>query len=144
MNVSSWGHSRAKRVDWDALRRPTSTVSGFPEYCVSKLCNVLFTKELARGRAGAGVHSYSLHPGFIASDIWRGVPWGVRHVIKLFLSTNDEGARTQIWCATAPEIADQDGRYYDACREKKPSRLAEDAALARSLWERSEEWVAGW
>jgi retinol dehydrogenase-12 len=142
VNVSSRGHYRAPGIDWEAQRRPTATATAFPEYCVSKLCNVLFTRELARGRAGDGVHSYALHPGGVATDVWREVPWGIRHVMKLFLLSNEEGARTQLWCATSPEVADHDGRYYDDRKEKKPSRLADDPQLARTLWEKSEAWTA--
>jgi NAD(P)-dependent dehydrogenase (short-subunit alcohol dehydrogenase family) len=142
VNVASSGHYRAPGIDWAALRKPTASISGFPEYCVSKLCNVLFTKELAHGRAGAGVHSYALHPGQVASDVWRAVPWGIRHILKLSMLSNEQGARTQLYCATSPEVADHDGRYYDSCREKRPSALAEDPELARLLWTKSEEWVA--
>jgi NAD(P)-dependent dehydrogenase (short-subunit alcohol dehydrogenase family) len=142
VNVASRGHYRATGIDWDALRRPAATATAFPEYCVSKLCNVLFTKELARGRAGEGVRSYALHPGAVASDIWREVPWGLRHLLTLFMLTNEQGARTQIWCASSPEVEGHDGRYYDSCREKQPSKLAEDPELARTLWEKSEAWVA--
>lgn len=143
VNVASQGHYRVKSIDWAALRRPSATATAFPEYCVSKLCNVLFTKELARGQAGEGVRSYSLHPGAVASDVWREVPWGLRHVMKLLMLTNEQGARTQLWCATSPEVADHDGRYYDSCREKRPSDLADDPELAKTLWAKSEEWVAG-
>jgi retinol dehydrogenase-12 len=142
VNVASEGHYKAPGIDWAALRKPTATSTGFPEYCVSKLCNVLFTKELARGKAGQGVHSYSLHPGAVASDVWRAVPWGIRHIMKLFMLSNEQGARTSIWCATSPDLAEQDGRYYDSCREKPPNPLADDAELARTLWEKSAEWTA--
>jgi dehydrogenase/reductase SDR family protein 13 len=142
VNVASAGHYRAPGIDWEAQRRPTATTTGFPEYCVSKLANVLFTRELARGKAGPGVHSYSLHPGGVATDVWREVPWGIRHVMKLFMLTDEQGARTQLWCATSPDVAAQDGLYYDRCKVKQPSALAEDAALARTLWEKSEAWVA--
>lgn len=141
VNVSSRSHYRAKGIDFEALRKPTAHVTGMPEYEVSKLCNVLFTKELARDRAGAGVHSYALHPGVIASDVWREVPRIVRPLVKLFMLSNEEGARTSLWCATSPDVADHDGRYYDKCAEKRPSRLADDAALARTLWEKSLAWT---
>ncbi len=94
VNVSSVAHYQAKGIDWEALRRPTVTRTGLREYSVSKLCNVLFTKELARGRAGAGVHSYALHPGAVASDVWREVPPPFRWLIKLFMLSNEEGAQT--------------------------------------------------
>jgi retinol dehydrogenase 12 len=142
VNVSSDSHYQAKALDFEALRGPTRHTTAMPEYAVSKLCNVLFTKELARGKAGDGVHSYALHPGGVASDVWRSVPWPVRPLITMFLKTNEEGAQTSLYCATSPDVAAHDGRYYsDAQREKRPSRLADDEALARTLWEKSAAWV---
>ena len=62
VNVASKAHYRAKSIDWDAVRRPTASVTGLPEYQVSKLANVLFTAELARRSRGAGVHSRLWRP----------------------------------------------------------------------------------
>ena len=90
VNVSSKSHYRAKGIEWDAIRKPTPSVTGMPEYEVSKLANVLFTKELARGRAGEGVTSYALHPGVVASDVWRRIPWPFRSIMKAFMITNEE------------------------------------------------------
>jgi NAD(P)-dependent dehydrogenase (short-subunit alcohol dehydrogenase family) len=146
VNVSSKAHYRADGIDWDALRRPTATTTGLHEYQVSKLCNVLHAKELARRLEGRGVRTvrtYALHPGVIASDVWRRVPWPIRPVMKAFMKSSEEGAATSIHCATAPELADHTGRYYDDCAEKAPSALADDAALAAELWERSVEWTRG-
>ncbi len=139
--VASDAHFRAKGIDWDALREPTKTLTGFPEYSVSKLCNVLFVKELARGRAGEGVHSYAVHPGVVASDVWRQVPWPFRSIIKMFMKTTEEGAKTSLYCATSPDVADHDGRYYEDCKEVPCSTLADNAELAKTLWQKSEEWV---
>lgn len=142
VNVASRAHYQAKGIDWDALRKPASTLAGLPEYAVSKLCNVLFTRELARRLEGSGVTTYALHPGVIASDIWREVPSLVRPLIKLFMRSSEEGARTSLKCATAPELASSTGRYYDENGvEREPSRLARDEALAAELWARSEAWV---
>ena len=141
VNVASQSHYQAKGIDFTALQKPTRTVTGMPEYAVSKLANVLFTSELARRLGPAGVHSYALHPGVVASDIWRRIPWGLRSLAKLFMITNEEGAKTSLYCATSPEVAEHNGRYYDKCREKKPSRLSGDAELARQLWEKSVQWV---
>lgn len=141
--VSSQGHYRPRRIDFDAFRKPTATTTGLAEYNVSKLCNVLHVKELARRLGGTGVTAYSLHPGVIASDVWREVPWPARSLIKLFMRSNEEGAETSIYCATAPELAEHSGGYYDGCREKRPSRLADDEALAKELWTRSAEWTSG-
>ncbi|MFT3766658.1 MAG: SDR family oxidoreductase [Minicystis sp.] len=141
VNVSSKAHYEAKGIDWDALRKPTKTITALREYEVSKLCNVLFTKELARGRAGEGVKSYSLHPGVVASDIWRKIPWPIRPLLLKRMITVEQGAETSLYCATSSEVADHDGRYYDECREKKPNPLADDAGLAKELWEKSEAWA---
>lgn len=141
VNVASTGHYRARGIDWDAVRRPTVTRTAFDEYCVSKLANVLHAQELARRLAGTGVTTYSLHPGAIASDVWREVPPGLRHVMKLFMKSAEDGARTSLHCAASPDVAGETGRYYDGCREKRPSKVA-TPELAAELWARSEAWVA--
>jgi retinol dehydrogenase-12 len=142
VNVSSIAHRDATGIDWDALQKPTRTITSVHEYQVSKLCNVLFTRELARGKAGKGVHSYALHPGVIASDIWRRIPWPIRPLMLRKMKSVVEGAATSLYCATSPEVHGHDGRYYDECREKTPSHLADDVALAKTLWEKSEAWTA--
>jgi retinol dehydrogenase-12 len=128
-------------IDWAALRERTRTVTGLAEYSVSKLCNILFTKELARGKAGEGVHAYALHPGVIASDAWRQIPQPFRWFMKLGMLSSEDGAKTTLFCATSPEVAGDNGLYYDACKTKAPSKYAQDPELARKLWQQSEEWV---
>jgi NAD(P)-dependent dehydrogenase (short-subunit alcohol dehydrogenase family) len=109
---------------------------------VSKLANVLFTVELARRLDGEHVHSYALHPGRVASDVWRRVPWPFRGLLKLFMISNEQGAATTLHCALSEQAASETGRYYDDCRLKEPSAVSQDPALAKELWSRSEEWVA--
>ncbi|HKD89511.1 MAG TPA: SDR family oxidoreductase, partial [Streptosporangiaceae bacterium] len=137
VNVASDAHYAAKGINFDQLRRPARGITGMKEYAVSKLCNVLFTQELARRLAGAGVTSYSLHPGVVASDIWRRVPWPVRPLLTRRMLTIDQGAQTSLYCATSPELADVSGRYYDNCAEREPNPVA-TAELAGQLWQRSE------
>jgi hypothetical protein len=55
--------------------------------------------------------------------------------------TVDEGARTSLYCATAPELAGVSGRYYEDCAEREPSPVATPDLGAR-LWQRSEEWTS--
>lgn len=140
--VSSEAHYTAKGIDFDALRRRTKSLTGLPEYAVAKLCNVLHAQELARREAttGAGVTTYVLHPGVIASDIWRRVPWPARQLMTRRMLTTDQGARTSLYCATAPELAQTTGRFYDNCQEKEPSQLATPDLAAR-LWTHSEDWT---
>ena len=75
VNVASTMHYQAKGIDWDAVRRPAASRVGMKEYSESKLANVLHAQELARRLAGTNVTTYSLHPGVIASDVYRQVPW---------------------------------------------------------------------
>jgi NAD(P)-dependent dehydrogenase (short-subunit alcohol dehydrogenase family) len=139
--VASEAHYRVRTIDWDTLRKPTASTTGFAEYSVSKLCNVLHGAELARRLEGSKVTTYSLHPGVVATDVWRNVPSPIAWIIKRFMLTAEEGARTQLRCATAAELASETGLYYDKERPREPSRLAKDPALARALWEKSSEWV---
>jgi NAD(P)-dependent dehydrogenase (short-subunit alcohol dehydrogenase family) len=140
VNVSSIGHYRAPGIDYEAVRRPTKSITGMPEYCVSKLGNVLHAQELARRLDGSGVTSYSLHPGAVASDVWRRVPWPVRPLIKRRMLSTEEGAATSLYCATSPDVATDSGHYYDDCRLTEPSPLA-TPKLAAELWDRSCGWV---
>ena len=141
--VASAAHYRARHLDWDALRRPTRTWTAWPEYQVSKLCNVLFARELARRTRAANVSVYAVHPGVIASDLWRRLPWPIRPIVTARMRTVEEGARSTLTCATDPALAGESGRYYGADGSpKEPSTLALDDGLARELWRRSEEWAA--
>ena len=140
VNVASVAHYNAPGIDWDAVRRPTRSFTGMREYSVSKLANVLHAQELARRLEGSGVTTYALHPGTIASDIWRRVPWPLRPLMKRRMATPEQGARTPVYCATSDEVASDSGRYYDDCRLKEPAAGA-TAALAAELWRRSVEWT---
>jgi retinol dehydrogenase 12 len=139
--VASDEHFKAKGIDFEALRRPTSTYTGLPEYAVSKLCNVLFAQELARRLEGSGVSSYALHPGVIASDIYRRLPRPLEALAKLFMKSPTEGARTSMYCATDPAVATESGRYYEKCAPRVASPVA-TPELAAELWARSEAWTA--
>jgi len=141
VTVASKSHYQAKGIDFDAVRRPTRSMTGLSEYAVSKLANVLFSQELARRLAERGIHTYALHPGVIASEIWRNVPWPIRPVMTRFMKSPEEGARTSVYCASSPEVADDTGCYYTDCAVMEPSAAA-TPELAAELWSRSEEWVA--
>lgn len=144
VNVASVAHERIKTFDWTWIdRRTTGAPSGFAMYAASKLMNILHARELARRLAGTRVTTYALHPGAVASQIWRSLPWLVRRTMMLFMRSNEKGARTQVWCATAPELATSSGRYYYDCREARGTALSRDETLAAELYERTERAIAG-
>ncbi|HEY5147227.1 MAG TPA: SDR family oxidoreductase [Polyangiaceae bacterium] len=143
VTVASKAHADARGIPpWEALRRRTRSITGLKEYEVSKLANVLFSASLARRLGGTGVTTYSLHPGVVATDVWRAVPWPVRGLIKRGMISPEEGAKTSLYCATSAETAHQTGLYYDACAVKEPSAVAQDTAVADELWRQSEAAVA--
>lgn len=142
VTVASQAHFRATGLDWDALRQTTRTRTALDEYSNAKLANVLFSAELGRRLAGSGVSTYALHPGVVASDVWRAVPWPIRPLMKLGMISTEKGAATTLHCAMSPEVTGDSGLYYDKCRPRTPSALGRDASLAAQLWQHSARWVA--
>lgn len=141
ITVASRAHTRVNGIDWDALRQPTVTTTGWREYCVSKLANVLFSAELGRRLQGSGVSTYALHPGLIASDIWRRIPQPLRALGGLFMISNEEGAKTTLHCATSEAAKEESALYYNRCQAISPSGAGQDMKLAGELWRRSEDWA---
>jgi NAD(P)-dependent dehydrogenase (short-subunit alcohol dehydrogenase family) len=140
VNVASDAH-RFGRLDLDDLQNERR-YGAMRVYGQSKSANILFTQELARRIAGSGVTANALHPGGIRSNLGRSegrVLEVVRKLVGLFLKTPEEGARTSLWLASAPEVEGVSGRYFAKCRERKPAAHASDPETARRLWERSEE-----
>ena len=140
-DAASQVHYSAPGIDFEKLRRPARGLTGMREYAVSKLANVLFSAELGHRLDGTGITTYALHPGVVASGMWRRVPWPVRPLITRRMLTPAQGAATSLYCATAPELAAVSGRYYDTCAERAPSGVA-TPELRRALWEHSQTWTS--
>lgn len=140
VNVASAIHPRG-RIVWDDLMAEKRYAS-FDVYATSKLCNVMFTYELARRLAGANVTANCLHPGVIGSGFGhnnRGwLKLGVT-LVRPFLWTPEKGARTSIALASAPAHEGVTGKYFDEHGRERPSaRASYDEAAQRRLWEVSE------
>ena len=136
VSVASEAH-RGARLDFADLQSSKS-YSGWRAYRRSKLCNILFTRELAQRLAGSGVTANCVHPGFCATNIGNNTStWfrrGVRLAKRLFAIPPERGARTLIYAAAAPELADVSGRYFIDCRAATPSQEAQDGETAKRLW----------
>lgn len=140
--VASAAHYNARGIDLEAVRGRTRSLTGWEEYCVSKLANVLFVRELERRVGGSGAHAFAVHPGVVGTQLWRRLPSPIAAALRLFMKSERDGAKPTVYCATAPDLETRGGRYFDEdCSERKPSRPARDDELARRLWERSVEWT---
>ncbi len=137
INTASAAHRRAT-LDFDDLQS-SRNYRGFMVYSRSKLCNILYTRELARRSAGTGLAANCLHPGFVATrfaDASGGLfSWVVRASKKVFAISVEKGAETLIYLASSPEVATVSGAYFHECRPATPTRAAQDDAAARRLWE---------
>ncbi len=135
VTVTSTLH-RKGMLDFDSFRG-AARYSAQAAYNQSKLANVLFAVELAERLRGSGVTSNCLHPGAVATDITRGLPWLVRKAIGLLFISPEKGARTTIMLSSDPALAEVTGAYYDQCKPADCSVHAQDAALRARLWEAS-------
>jgi len=139
VNTSSGIHKRA-RLDLDDLQCSRG-YDGVTAYERSKLCNVLFTRELARRLTGTGVTANSFHPGLVASRFGNrsnGLFTPLFFVIKTVFGLSAEaGARTLVYLASSPEVGSVSGKYFENCTEVLPGRWAEDDEAAARLWRES-------
>jgi NAD(P)-dependent dehydrogenase (short-subunit alcohol dehydrogenase family) len=111
-------------------------------YSTSKLCNVLFTRELAKRETE--ITATCFHPGLVRTG-W-GKNDGLLYRIGLtaispFMRSPERGARSLVWLALSDEAAGLDGVYVQDEKVHAPSAAARDDMLAAALWERSEELV---
>lgn len=136
VNTASAIHKRA-RLDLDDLQC-LRAYDGVTAYERSKLCNVLFTRELARRLAGTRVTANSFHPGLVASRFGNrsgGLVAPLYFAIKAVFGTSAEsGARTAVYLASSSEVTSISGQYFEKCREVLPGRQAEDDEAATRLW----------
>ena len=137
VNVASAAHLRAT-LDFDDLQCAKG-YTGWLAYQRSKLCNILFTRELARRLASTGVTANCLHPGFVATrfgdnngGLFR---FGIGLAKRFSAISVERGAETPVYVASSPEVETITGRYFAECRERAPSAAAQDDAAAARLWQ---------
>lgn len=143
VNVSSDAHRRGS-INFDDLQHEKS-YSGFPVYSDSKLANVLFTYELARRLNGSSVTTNALHPGFVNTNFgstMSSIPaFFIGIISRLFAISPEKGAETITYLAASPEVEGVTGKYFVKNKATRSSSESYDEAVAKRLWEVSEQLV---
>ena len=143
INVSSTSHGSPGKFRLEDLPKPGND-RGYRAYGRSKLCNILFTYELARRLEGAKVTVNALHPGLVRTNIARnnGI---LGRVVNAFIGArgvnSGRGAETLVHLASSPDVEGVTGKYFVDCRAVPSSALSYDANLAAGLWELSEKLI---
>ena len=138
VSTASAAHQGA-RLDFDDLQLAKS-FGPMKAYGRSKLCNILFTRELARRLLGAGATANCLHPGFVATRIGDESGGSISRfagLAKLFALSPEMGADTIVYLASSPAVAETTGEYFYKRQPIAPSPAAQDDRVASLLWERS-------
>lgn len=139
VTVSSEAHRIAKLdlTDLNAERR----YSGLGAYSISKLANIMFTRELATRLKGSNITANALHPGAVASGFGNNTDgWfaGLFRLMKPFLLSSEQGAETSIYLSLSPEVAQISGQYFVRKKQRSPAAIANSAQHCKDLWQASQ------
>ncbi len=130
---------KAGRLDLEDLQSARG-YSAMKVYSTSKLCNVLFTRELAR--RAPELRANCFHPGVVRTGFGKN-EGGIWKLLTTaagpFFRAPERGARSLVWLALSEQAASLTGEYVQDEQVLAPSPQAQDAALAQALWDRSEE-----
>lgn len=141
INVSSDAH-RFANLTFKNLQYQNGGYAGWKAYCRSKLCNILFTRELSRRLGDRSTVTNALHPGTVASGFGNGVSGIGGRLMRLarpFMISEEKGAETSIYLATSGEGYTVNGKYFKNKKIVEPSKEARSDYNAKRLWEISEE-----
>lgn len=145
--LSSSAHSMAPKVgiEFDNLSGDKN-YAAWKAYGQSKIANLFFAKELAARFKGTKKLAFAVHPGVIQTNLGRHMP-SIANVVfglvgPIFLKSIPQGAATQCYVAISPNVVENNGEYFADVNVKKPIAIAEDATIAKKLWEVSEGIVA--
>jgi retinol dehydrogenase-12 len=146
VNVVSMLHKKGSNSEFFNPSRPYNS---WEAYGQSKLGVVHFTTEFQKRFSNDGIQAFCLHPGSVYTNIagkgLAGHPFieAIRNSLApvegFFMKTPEEGAQTQVLCATAPDS--QGGKYYRDCKVAKAAIDTNDRDIAKKLWEQTIEWM---
>jgi len=137
VNVGASAHQFARRVNFDDLQGQRK-YSAWGAYGQSKLCNLLFTYELARRLDGTGVTVNALHPGVVATNF--GMSGGglmplFNRLMSIAMLRPERGAQTVLYLAASPEVEGVSGKYFVNQKAVRSSKASYDQSAADRLWQ---------
>jgi len=142
VNVSSNAHKK-QLLNFDDLQS-VRRYNGLKAYGRSKLANILFTYELDRRLEATAINVNALHPGLVSTNIGNNNGWLVSKIWSYITRnglTPEQGARTNIFLASAPEVEGVNGKYFVSEKAVPSSDASYDLESARHLWEISKQMV---
>jgi NAD(P)-dependent dehydrogenase (short-subunit alcohol dehydrogenase family) len=111
-------------------------------YCTGKLANVLFARTLADRLGGEGIVAHAVHPGAVDSNFFSHAPADTQERSRgLDKATEEEGADTLVWLASAEEGAATNGGYWYRRKPRTPNPVVEDRAVRDRFWSESKALV---
>ncbi|RWS23014.1 retinol dehydrogenase 12-like protein [Leptotrombidium deliense] len=142
--ITGGNNGLGKETAIDLAKRAIKTIS------LSKLANIVFTKELSRRLNGTNVCTYCCHPGIIPTNLFPPLYkyGGFRSsftryfLIPVFGKTVKQGAQTQIYCAVDEAVANETGMYYVNCRRDEPKSIALNRDIGKKFWDVSMQMIS--
>ncbi|QNH63826.1 SDR family oxidoreductase [Hymenobacter sediminicola] len=143
VTVASEAHWLGEIEPLQEARNNPEKYSWLTAYADSKLANILFTNELSHRLELTNVTANCLHPGLVDTGLVHpGSSWGMKALwwpAKPFMISPEQGARTSLYLATAPEVARVSGVYFKNLRPGRCSSRSQSRTEAARLWRISEE-----
>jgi NAD(P)-dependent dehydrogenase (short-subunit alcohol dehydrogenase family) len=127
-------------LDFDDLQGQQK-FSALRAFGASKMCNLLFTHELARRLDGTGITVNALHPGLVKSELMREAPLPIRVLVRLVSKSPDAAAAALLHLGSSPALEQVTGRFFKVKQEMHSPRYSLDEAVQHRLWEKSVELV---
>ena len=142
VNVASDGHEVVERINFEDIGFAKGNYRPYKAYGQSKLANIMFTYKLADKLEGSEITVNALHPGSVASKLYR--KFGILEPlillwIRLTGKTSEEGAETPIYLASSPDLDGVTGKYFVDKEQERSSEYSYNREAQDRLWDLSEK-----
>lgn len=111
--------------------------SSLHAFGVTKMCNLLYTYELAGRLEGTGVTVNAVHPGLMKSSLMREAPLAMRWLTQLASTDPKKAASSLVYLASAPEMANVTGKFFKDGKAIESNQYSRDQNIQRRLWDLS-------